>query len=548
MTYFWINLSRIEPLVYQGVAFLSPLPSHVHEIRMNMLVNRIERQQEPETRHTKHVQRLVAFGSRDVAKFVQRLVVFGSHDAAELVPLFPNLKSLAISTADSRRDRAILRPLFVPNGLSYLNLRRLVILWFMIPPKHRSCRHPIFRPLTHLQIDPGDKSCWDGFSELHNLTNMRVTYLDVEFEVPNLFSSVLEMIRFICQRFPPSLNYMTACFHPYQSGYINTEEALQFCCQVDTGKFDRRVQFDWSNYRPIDQRCANMPYRYFRDFVDSWIYLPRCYHDFWRREELEIDNRNRTCGLVWMHSYKLGLDFTIEKNWINYVVWLNFIIQNLPLYFSEKLHRVYFPLCSLNSWKISAQYDGGRCSLLITILHRIEDDHPPYKARRNRSSYLQVRRKSQHIFLIPEELNGLRKLLREIVIASALTNAHAAGPDWNLADRTSLPDSKYTSARHNEFIKYWLRISKYQWSPWTYHERMRRTRRLTYTTQMDQCPTRRQANQPNRTPAPVKFATDPHAWILSANERRGPVLVNFIFCVQGHNRHGTLLFSVQEFY
>jgi len=88
-------------------------------------------------------------------------------------------------------------------------------------------------------------------------------------------------------------------------------------------------------------------------------------------------------------------------------------------------------LHSLNSWKISVQYGGGRCGLLITISHCIEDDHLPHKAKRNRSSssYLQVRRKPQHIFLIPKKLNSLRNLLREIVVASAFNNAHAAGPD-----------------------------------------------------------------------------------------------------------------------
>ena len=269
--------------MYQGVAIHLPIMSRVHRIRMTMLMNRIERQQEPETRYT---------------KYVQRLMVVGSHNAAKLVPLCPNLKSLAIKMSDTAENRAMVNPLFVPNGLSYLNLRRLAISWFIIPSEHRSCHNPIFRHLTHLQIDPGDKSYWDGLSKLDNLTNMRVTSLDREFRAAIHLLFVLEMIKFICQRFPPSLKYMTACFHPQHSSNISTEEAINFCCEVEIGKFDHRVLFDWSNYRPIQVIFANMTYRNFYDFMDSWIYLPHCYHDIWRRAELEIDNRNRTYGLA----------------------------------------------------------------------------------------------------------------------------------------------------------------------------------------------------------------------------------------------------------
>jgi len=283
VAYLWINLSRIEPLVYQGVAvFPNPL-SRTHRIRYRMLMDRIEGQQGPENHY---------------AKYVQRLLVRGVDMVRQLVPLCPNLKSLALIGRYTDENIAILNAFFVPNGFTFSNLRRLSIRWRVLPSRYRSCHHPIFQGLTHLETDTGAKSCWNGLSTLKNLTNLRLNLRNTTLQGPDDLLRVLETIAdVICRRFPTSLKYMTVHFLADHASYISTHARARFCCDVDTGKFDRRLLFDWSCFRPIHPLDFNTIPRDWQDFIDSWIYLPRCYQDFWTREELEIDNRNRMYGV-----------------------------------------------------------------------------------------------------------------------------------------------------------------------------------------------------------------------------------------------------------
>jgi len=281
MTYYlWINLSRIEPLVYQGVAVFGYHLSHVNTIRCTMFLNRIQRQQEPENRYT---------------KYVQRLVVVGAQMAAKLVPLCPNLKSLALRY-QYPEDLAIYNLLFVPNAFPFSNLRRLSIQWTMLPPEHRSFYHPIFQGLTHLEIDIGRKSCWNDFPQLKNLTNLRLNLRNAIIPGPGSFLFVLTVAVIICSKFPKSLNYITFCLQPDHAAKITTEALAKFCCNVDTGKVDRRLLFDWSYFNPSQSVAGSEFTRHWYDFIHSWVYLPRCYDDCWRREELEIDNRNHMYG------------------------------------------------------------------------------------------------------------------------------------------------------------------------------------------------------------------------------------------------------------
>jgi len=267
--------------VYQGVAVLQNL-SRVHRIRYNMFINRIQGQQEHENRYT---------------NYVQRLVVYDAQIAAKLVPLCPNLKSLALGT-ECYENIAILSPLFVPNAFPFSNLRRLCIQWKMLPCEHRSCYHPIFRGLTHLETDIGCKSCWNGFPQLKNLTNLRLKLQDSIIPDPYRLLYAFMIADIICWRFPTSLNYITFCFRPDHSANIINEGLGRFCCNVDTGKLNHRLLFDWSCFRPLHPIIRNAVTRDWFDLIDSWVYLPRCHHDFWRREELKIDNRNRMYGRV----------------------------------------------------------------------------------------------------------------------------------------------------------------------------------------------------------------------------------------------------------
>jgi len=243
-----------------------------------MFLNRIQGQQETENRYT---------------RYVQRLVVVGAQMAAKLLPLCPNLKSLALRYQHPE-DLAIYHRLFVPNAFPSSNLRRLSIQWKMLPPEHRSFYHPIFQGLTHLEIDVGRKSCWDDFPQLENLTNLRLNLQKAMIRTSDRLLFVLMVAVTICSKFPTSLNYITFCFHPNHATKITTEALNKFCYDVDTGKIDRRLLFDWSCFTP--STVGGEFNRHWYDFINSWVYLPRCYDDCWRREELEIDNRNRMYG------------------------------------------------------------------------------------------------------------------------------------------------------------------------------------------------------------------------------------------------------------
>jgi len=172
-----------------------------------------------------------------------------------------------------------MHPLFAPNALSFPHLRRLYIQWNILPPEHRSCHNPIFQSLTHLDIDIGSITCWSGFSELGNLTNLRININMSQIRVQSGTRIVL-ITRFLLPEFPPSLKYFAV------SGFDS-----RVCWITKTGLFDPCPVLSPSGNMFLRPPIVNVVFGNLYDAIKSWTYLPRCYYDSWRRAEVEIDSR-----------------------------------------------------------------------------------------------------------------------------------------------------------------------------------------------------------------------------------------------------------------
>ena len=255
-----------------------------------MFMSRIRSPQEAE-KYTKSIQRLLVDDFRMVEK---------------LLPLCANLESLVLLIDPSHAS------FLYPAALLFTNLRRLSILWEMLPSEHRSFHHPIFHGLTHLEIDPGDLSfwglfqlnnLWDGLFQLNNLVHLRLNISHLRDIDDILYRDLFERVFItILSRLPTSTRYFTCVFGADQREIIDRRVRPGFFTNIQNGRFDPRFNLAWSP--PIPQTYATWiaekktlrfkrDRRDVEDAVDSWIHLPHHYHDFWRRSEDEIDERRR---------------------------------------------------------------------------------------------------------------------------------------------------------------------------------------------------------------------------------------------------------------
>jgi len=285
MTYLWINLCRIEPRVYEGV-WADPrirFPMRINRIRLNMLLSRLQTQWEPQDLYTKHIQ---------------RLIVNDLHLATTLLPLCRNLTSLALWFLPDDTHQAIMHPLFTSNTLSFPKLRRLYLLWKILPPEQRSFQNPIFWSLTHLELDYGQAEYWSDFSSLKNLTNLCLNCRQIlsERDVESMFDKVIHVL---VPNLPSSLKYFTVKFEARCAAYAKSAHCSRIWFYTEVGRYDSRLLIDWSSLLPERVFGQSVLFRCSLDFVFSWLYPPSCYKDYWRRAELDIEFRNSTYG-SWM--------------------------------------------------------------------------------------------------------------------------------------------------------------------------------------------------------------------------------------------------------
>ena len=259
----WINISRIMPLVLQGVALHQRAVLRDQQIRRNILMTRLQIRQDPEDRYT---------------RYIQRLLIDDVQLAQKLLPLCSNLTSLALYFSSLvNTEVTIMHPLFAPNALSFPHLRRLYIQWDVFPSEHRSCHNPIFKKLTHLDIDIGSQPCWSGLSELGNLTNLRINMNQIAVQ-----SGVSVMLtRLVLTDFPPSLKYFAV-----------SEFDSRICWITKIGLFNPCPMSDPAGHMFLRPPIVKVVFGNLDDAIGSWIYLSQCYYDSWRRAELEIDS----CG------------------------------------------------------------------------------------------------------------------------------------------------------------------------------------------------------------------------------------------------------------
>ena len=259
-------------------------PLRINRIRYKMLLARLQTQWEPQDLYTKHVQ---------------RLMINELHLAPTFLPLCRNLTSLAILCFPGEPHQAIMHPLFTSNTLSFPKLRRLYLRWKILPPEQRSFHNPIFRSLTHLEVNYDQKMYWSDLSSLKNLKNLCLNCRYTVIENARALEYVLgSVIHVLVSNIPSSLKYFTVMFESRCAAYSASEYCTQICWDIEIGKYDSRLLLDWSGFGPKRATSEQTLLRCDLDFVYSWIYPPSCYEDYWRRAELDIENRNRTYGLV----------------------------------------------------------------------------------------------------------------------------------------------------------------------------------------------------------------------------------------------------------
>jgi len=269
--------------VYQGVSIGLPINHRVHRIRSNMLMTRLRTRWEPDDFYT---------------KYVQRLVIGDTRLALHLLPLCRNLTSLALILGLTKDDKARIHSLFTSNTLSFPKLRRLYLMWSLLPREQRSFRNPIFQSITHLRIDYGQEIYWSGLSSLENLTHLCLSFKGKRIRNERQLDAALHSIIYVVlPNLPPNLKYFTVQFRSQDAWYTAYNSNTQICSDIETGEYDTRLLLDWSAFLP-PQTNLFFVYRDAYDLINSWIYLPRCYNDCWRRAEFEIENRNRIYDLV----------------------------------------------------------------------------------------------------------------------------------------------------------------------------------------------------------------------------------------------------------
>ena len=267
--------------MYEGV-WVDPhirFPMRISRIRYNMLLNRLQTQWEPQDLYTKHIQRLI-INDLDLA--------------ITLLPLCRNLTSLALMSNPNEAHQAIIHPFFTSNTLSFPKLRRLFLLWNILPPEQRSFQNPIFWSLTHLELDYGQDEYWSDLSSLENLTNLCLNCKQTVFRDANDFENMVDKVTHVLvPNLPSSLKYFTIMFEARCAAYATSAECSKIGWRLEVGRYDHRLLVDWSCFLPERVTEQSILPRCGLDFVFSWLYPPSCYKDYWRRAELDIEFRER---------------------------------------------------------------------------------------------------------------------------------------------------------------------------------------------------------------------------------------------------------------
>jgi hypothetical protein len=246
-------------------------------------------------------------------RYVQRLFIDDLQKmelAEKLLPLCSNLMSLACWARPDASSQTILRSLLSPDTPSLPRLRRLSIYWGCLPIDYQSFHHPIFRNLTHLDIDFDPHIRWEVLALLENLKYFNLDCISACSRVQNV-KEATEGLETIIKLIIPYLPISLRCFLVLAPSSIigrilfshgdDACDAQQFCSDIVSGEYDVRLVLGSSPAIPMPPKWEHGQGQ--QDFVHSivpvpynlhaWAYLAPGHTDFWMEAEGIVEERRR---------------------------------------------------------------------------------------------------------------------------------------------------------------------------------------------------------------------------------------------------------------
>ncbi|KAJ3566606.1 hypothetical protein NP233_g6885 [Leucocoprinus birnbaumii] len=245
------------------------------------------------------------------ANYIHRLFIDDLHKwslAEELLPLCLNLQSLACWANPISTNQMVLRSLLSPDTLQLPYLRRLSLYWGSLPLEYRSFYHPIFKNLTHLDIDFSFEVSWTGLSSLENLRYFNLDCIAACLGTQSLREIAFQLegiINIVVPNLPTSLRCFVVLIPSVVIGHFVTGlnddcTARAIYQEMVSGKYDARLVLgsspeipelsceDTKEQQSFIHHVVPVPYD-----LSAWTYLPRDSTDFWMDAEEVIENRKR---------------------------------------------------------------------------------------------------------------------------------------------------------------------------------------------------------------------------------------------------------------
>ncbi|KAF9449722.1 hypothetical protein P691DRAFT_811994 [Macrolepiota fuliginosa MF-IS2] len=290
--------SWIEPLIYQCINLSRHTYAKTERRQFRLFASAFREGFKPKDFYTRSVRRV----------FIDDLQKWNL--AAEFLPLCSNLISLACWAQPSAVNEHILESILSPNALPLPALRRLSLYLEILPLSYRSFHHPIFRSLTHLDIDFAPTLSWGGFSSLSNLTCFNLDCimfcLGEEKRIQNLAAQLEAIVQTIVPNLPPALRCFIILIPSTIIKHFVIDEGEEadvtsyIYAELLMGKHDERIVLGssggipqslsayWTARKNFVHYIVPMPHELY-----AWTYLPRGQNDFWMEAEAIIMSRKQ---------------------------------------------------------------------------------------------------------------------------------------------------------------------------------------------------------------------------------------------------------------
>ncbi|KAF5352415.1 hypothetical protein D9756_006292 [Leucocoprinus leucothites] len=288
---------RIEPLMYQCITLNRHTYTESERRRFQLFATTFKERLKPGDFYTKYVRKV----------FIDDLQKWDL--AEEFLPLCSNMESLACWANPDTANQITLHSLLSPEAPYLACLRRLSIYWECLPLDYRSFYHPIFKNLTHLDIDFSPEISWASLSSLQYLTYFNLDCIATclnDQSVQEIATNLEDIIHLVTPHLPINLLCFVILIPSTIIGHVVTDEADRGCTaqqiihDIGTGEYDARIVLgsspgipeslcgDKEQQRIFMRQVLPVPYD-----LSAWTYLPRGHTEPWTHAEDIIMDRKR---------------------------------------------------------------------------------------------------------------------------------------------------------------------------------------------------------------------------------------------------------------